>query len=91
MEAWQRCRLPHFFVYNAFLPLAKGQYCPHKNINIITFLKYNAEIVVKQHYNCYFCTVKVLFQDMKYIFQQMKHVFQPMKYVFHLLKQTFER
>ena len=91
MEAWQRCRLPHFFVYNAFLPLAKGQYCPHKNINIITFLKYNAEIVVKQRYNCYFCTVKVLFQDMKYIFQQMKHVFQPMKYVFHLLKQTFER
>ena len=56
-----------------------------------TFLKYNAEIVVKQRYNCYFCTVKVLFQGMEYIFQQMKHVFQPMKYVFHLLKQTFER
>ena len=55
------------------------------------FLKYNAEIVVKQRYNCYFCTVKVRFQGMKYIFQPMKHIFQPMKYVFQRLKQQFER
>ena len=90
MEAWQRCRLPHFFVYNAFLPLAKGQYCPHKNINIITFLKYNAEIVVRQRYNCYFCTVKVMFQPMKHTFQPMKRTFQLMKRTFQPLEQQIE-
>lgn len=64
--------------------------CMVKNINIATFLKYNAEIVVRQRYNCYFCTVKVLFQRLKHIFQLMKHVFQQLKYVFQQLEQEFE-
>ena len=64
--------------------------CMAKNINIATFLKYNAEIVVRQRYNCYFCTVKVLFQQLKHIFLLMKHVFQLLKYVFQQLEQEFE-
>lgn len=47
-----------------------------KNINIATFLKYNAEIVVRQRYNCYFCTVKVLFQTLEHIFQTMEQQFE---------------
>ena len=64
--------------------------CMAKNINIATFLKYNAEIVVRQRYNCYFCTVKVLFQTLEHIFQTMKHVFQTMKYIFQTMEQQFE-
>ena len=61
-----------------------------KNINIATFLKYNAEIVVRQRYNCYFFSVKVLFQTLEHIFQTMKHVFQTMKYIFQTMEQQFE-
>ena len=64
--------------------------CMAKNINIATFLKYNAEIVVRQRYNCYFCTVKVMFQPMKHTFQPMKRTFQLMKRTFQPLEQQIE-
>ena len=53
--------------------------------------QYNAEIVVRQRYNCYFCTVKVMFQPMKHTFQPMKRTFQQMKHTFQRLEQRLYR
>ena len=55
-----------------------------------TFLKYNAEIVVRQCYNCYFCTVKVSFQYMERVFHILERTFQTMKYVFQSMEQQIE-
>jgi uncharacterized protein with ATP-grasp and redox domains len=54
-----------------------------------TFLKYNAEIVVRQRYNCYFCTVKVMFQSLERVFHTLERTFQTMKYVFQSMEQQF--
>ena len=90
MGSRNKVGFPHFLFLNAISPLANVQYYPPKNNNIITFLKYNAEIVVRQRYNCYFCTMKVMFQPMKHTFQPMKRTFQLMKRTFQPLEQQIE-